>query len=150
MPKTVKCYALSKVIRLRLFLPGFEGNMSVKWLRRLKLGNAPWQSREETSAYTDLMPDGTALQFTFHMEVKSVITTPSGGQTLKQTGFHEIQGLAWSGRGKIRKVEVSVDAGKQWQEAGTARAHSKQSLGSISPAVAMDWAARVVTKPSHR
>ena len=102
---------------LRLFLPGFEGNMSVKWLRRLKLGNAPWQSREETSAYTDLMPDGTALQFTFHMEVKSVITSPSGGQTLKQTGFHEIQGLAWSGRGKIRKVEVSLDAGKHWQEA---------------------------------
>jgi len=102
---------------LRLFLPGFEGNMSVKWLRRLKLGDAPWQTREETSAYTDLMPDGSALQFTFHMEVKSVITSPSGGQTIQRPGFHEIQGLAWSGRGKIRRVEVSVDGGKNWQDA---------------------------------
>jgi sulfane dehydrogenase subunit SoxC len=102
---------------LRLFLPGFEGNMSVKWLRRLKLGDAPWQSREETSAYTDLMPDGSAMQFTFHMEVKSVVTSPSGGQTIQRSGFYEIQGLAWSGRGKIRRVEVSADGGKTWQDA---------------------------------
>ena len=102
---------------LRLFLPGYEGNMSVKWLRRLKLGTEPWQSREETSAYTDLMPDGKALQFTFHMDVKSVITSPSGGQKINRFGFHEIRGLAWSGRGKIKSVEVSDDGGVRWRQA---------------------------------
>ena len=102
---------------LRLLLPGFEGNMNVKWLRRLKAVTEPAYSREETSKYTDLMPDGVAREFTFYMEAKSIITRPSGGQKLKQAGFHEITGLAWSGHGKIRRVDVSVDGGKNWQEA---------------------------------
>lgn len=102
---------------LRLFLPSYEGNMSVKWLRRLKLGTEPWQTRQETSAYTDLRENGKALQFTFKMEVKSVITQPSGMMKLKSKGFYEISGIAWSGNGKIRRVEVSTDAGKTWEEA---------------------------------
>jgi len=102
---------------LRLFLPGFEGNMSIKWLRRLKVGTKPWQTREETSAYTDLLNDGKALQFTFTMDVKSVITQPSGSMKLKTKGFHEISGFAWSGNGSIRRVEVSVDGGRTWDEA---------------------------------
>ena len=102
---------------LRLFLPSYEGNMSIKWLRRLKLGTEPWQTREETSAYTDLRENGKALQFTFKMEVKSVITQPSGMMKLKSKGFYEISGLAWSGNGKIRRVEVSIDAGKTWEAA---------------------------------
>ncbi len=102
---------------LRLFLPGFEGNMNVKWLRRLKVGTEPFQTREETSTYTDLLPDGSALQFTYHMEAKSLITFPSGGQALKAQGFYEISGLAWSGRGTIRQVEVSTDGGASWREA---------------------------------
>jgi sulfane dehydrogenase subunit SoxC len=102
---------------LRLFLPGFEGNMSVKWLRRLKLGDQPFETREETSKYTDLMPDGKARQFTFVMEAKSVITRPAGGQRLRSTGFYEITGLAWSGRGRIRRVDVSIDGGTSWQRA---------------------------------
>lgn len=102
---------------LRLFLPGYEGNMSIKWLRRIKLGSEPWQTREETSAYTDLRSDGKALQFTFAMEVKSVITQPSGMMKLKSKGFYEISGFAWSGNGKIRRVEVSTDGGKSWGEA---------------------------------
>ncbi len=102
---------------LRLFLPGFEGNMSIKWLRRIKLGTEPWQTREETSAYTDLRADGKALQFTFAMDVKSVITQPSGMMKLKSQGFYEITGLAWSGNGKIRRVEVSTDGGKSWGDA---------------------------------
>lgn len=102
---------------LRLFLPGFEGNMSVKWLRRLKLGDAPFETREETSRYTDLMPDGRARQFTFVMEAKSVITFPSGGQNLNGPGFYEIRGIAWSGRGRITHVEISTDGGFSWQSA---------------------------------
>ena len=102
---------------LRLLLPGFEGNMSVKWLRRLKAVAEPAYSREETSKYTDLMPDGSAREFTFVMEAKSIITRPSGGQRLTSTGYHEITGLAWSGRGKVSRVEVSVDGGASWQDA---------------------------------
>jgi sulfane dehydrogenase subunit SoxC len=102
---------------LRLLLPGYEGNMSVKWLRRLKVGDQPFETREETSKYTDLMPDGTARQFTFVMEAKSVITFPSGGQQLQGPGFCEISGLAWSGRGRISQVEVSTDGGTNWRAA---------------------------------
>jgi sulfane dehydrogenase subunit SoxC len=102
---------------LRIVLPGYEGNMSVKWLRRLKVGDQPFETREETSKYTDLMPDGRARQFTFVMEAKSLITSPSGSQRLAAPGFHEITGLAWSGRGRIRRVEVSTDGGGTWLEA---------------------------------
>ena len=102
---------------LRLFLPGWEGNTCIKWLRRLKLVPAPWMTREETSKYTDLMPDGTARQFTFEMEAKSVITTPSGEYQLPGRGYVEIRGLAWSGRGRIVQVEVSVDGGNSWGKA---------------------------------
>jgi sulfane dehydrogenase subunit SoxC len=102
---------------LRLLLPGFEGNMNVKWLRRLKAGSEPFHTREETGAYTDLLPDGSALQFTFHMEAKSLITFPSGGQSLKAQGAYEISGLAWSGRGKVARVEVTSDGGRSWREA---------------------------------
>jgi sulfane dehydrogenase subunit SoxC len=100
---------------LRLLLPGFEGNMSVKWLRRLRVAAEPAYSREETSKYTDLMPDGSAREFTFYMEAKSIITRPSGGQRLSEPGFHEISGIAWSGHGKIKRVDVSVDDGRNWR-----------------------------------
>ncbi|MBR0689000.1 sulfite dehydrogenase [Bradyrhizobium manausense] len=102
---------------LRLLLPGFEGNMNVKWLRRLHVTAEPAYSREETSKYTDLLPDGTAREFSFYMEAKSIITHPSGGQRLSAPGFHEITGIAWSGHGKIKRVEVSVDDGNSWQDA---------------------------------
>lgn len=102
---------------LRLLLPGYEGNMNIKWLRRLKLGDAPFQTREETAKYTDLMPDGTARQFTFGMGVKSVITGPSARQKLEGQGFREIGGLAWSGHGRITRVDVSLDGGRTWQTA---------------------------------
>ena len=101
---------------VRLLLPGFEGNMSVKWLRRLNVVAEPAYSREETSKYTDSMPDGTARQFTFVMEAKSIITRPSGTQRIAK-GFNEITGLAWSGRGRVVGVEVSVDGGGTWQSA---------------------------------
>lgn len=101
---------------LRLLVPGFEGNMNVKWLRRLHVTTAPVYSREETSKYTDLQADGKAREFTFYMEAKSIITSPSGGQRIPK-GVCEIRGIAWSGRGKIHHVDVSVDAGKNWHRA---------------------------------
>ncbi|MGH7251179.1 MAG: sulfite dehydrogenase [Nitrospiraceae bacterium] len=123
MDEALLCYAQNgEALRpeqgypLRLLLPGWEGNACIKWLRRLKLGTAPFMTREETSHYTDLMPDGIARQFTFVMEAKSVITAPSGGQQLR-AGFVEIRGLAWSGRGRVTKVEVSTDGGRIWRVA---------------------------------
>lgn len=101
---------------LRLFIPGWEGNVSIKWLRRIKAGTEPWHVRGETARYTDPMPDGKWRQFSFTMEGKSVITKPSGGMKI-QRGFNEIQGFAWSGNGKIKAVDVTVDGGKNWMEA---------------------------------
>jgi len=99
---------------MRLLLPGYEGNMQVKWLRRLKLVEAPVMTKDETSKYTLLQPDGVSLQFVFPMEAKSVITHPSPELALREPGLHQISGLAWSGYGKIAKVEVSADGGKSW------------------------------------
>jgi sulfane dehydrogenase subunit SoxC len=100
---------------LRLMIPGYEGNMHIKWLRRLEVSDAPFMTREETSKYTDLLPSGKAVQFSFEMEAKSVITFPSGEMMLDGPGFYEITGLAWSGRGTIKRVEVSTDGGKTWR-----------------------------------
>jgi sulfane dehydrogenase subunit SoxC len=102
---------------MRLLNPGFEGNTSVKWLRSLRVTDRPAMTRFETSRYTDLMPDGKALQFTFEMEVKSIITRPSNSMKLKEPGYYEISGLAWTGAGRIRRVEVSADGGRTWGEA---------------------------------
>jgi len=99
---------------MRLLLPGFEGNMNVKWLRRIKLTEGPTMTKDETSKYTILLPSGKALQFVFPLEAKSMITHPSPGLTLRGPGFYEISGLAWSGYGKIAKVEVSADGGKSY------------------------------------
>jgi sulfane dehydrogenase subunit SoxC len=102
---------------VRLFLPGWEGNMNVKWLRRLKIVSAPIMTKDETSRYTDLQADGKSLMFTYPMDVKSVITRPSHGMTLSGAGLHQISGIAWSGNGTIRKVEVSTDGGRTWTDA---------------------------------
>lgn len=101
----------------RLFLPGWEGNTHIKWLRRLELGDAPFMTREETSKYTDAMADGRVRMFTFEMAPKSIITSPSYPGRLMQRGWHEIRGLAWSGAGRIARVEVSIDGGRHWQQA---------------------------------
>lgn len=102
---------------LRLLVPGWEGNVSVKWLHRLQVSAGPAMSRDEAASYTDLMPGGRAWQFSFEMDVKSVVTRPSGGQRLSRRGMHEISGLAWSGRGKVARVEVSIDGGTTWCDA---------------------------------
>jgi sulfane dehydrogenase subunit SoxC len=102
---------------LRLMVPGYEGNTHIKWLRRIEVSDAPFMTREETSKYTDLMPSGKAVQFSFEMDAKSVITAPSGEMLLDGPGFYEITGLAWSGRGAIKRVDVSTDGGATWRRA---------------------------------
>jgi sulfane dehydrogenase subunit SoxC len=99
---------------MRLLLPGFEGNMNVKWLRRLKVTDAPVDARDETSHYTELMPNGKARQYMFLHGVKSIITKPSFGMNMKGPGLYEVSGLAWSGAGRVSKVEVSADGGHTW------------------------------------
>ena len=102
---------------LRLINPGWEGNTCVKWLRRLEIGDKPWHHREETSKYTDLMPDGSAREFTYVQECNSVVTAPCPEKPFKAKGKYQIQGLAWSGRGRIKAVDVSVDGGVSWRQA---------------------------------
>ncbi|TAM60903.1 sulfite dehydrogenase [bacterium] len=102
---------------LRLVVPGWQANTSVKWLRRLKFGEEPWETREETSKYTELMADGKALQFTWAMLAKSVITRPCPEKPLAGKGFCEVSGLAWSGLGKVKRVDVSFDGGANWAPA---------------------------------
>ncbi len=98
----------------RLMLPGWEGNTHIKWLRRIELTDQPAMTREETSKYTDPLPNGTARQFSFVMDAKSIITSPAYPDVLTGPGWWEIRGLAWSGRGRIERVEISTDGGSTW------------------------------------
>ena len=102
---------------LRMVAPGIQGVSWVKWLRRIEVGDQPFGTKDEVIHYIDLMPDGRHRQYTSIQECKSVITSPSGGQTLLDKGFHNVTGLAWSGRGRIRRVDVSFDGGRNWQSA---------------------------------
>ncbi|WP_128927119.1 sulfite dehydrogenase [Bradyrhizobium guangxiense] len=100
---------------MRLVVPGWQGNLWVKWLRRIKVGDQPWHTREETSKYTDLLPNGKARRFTWSMDAKSVITSPSPQAPIKHgKGFTIVSGLAWSGNGKVKRVDVSLDGGRNW------------------------------------
>ncbi|MDB5870862.1 MAG: soxC [Ramlibacter sp.] len=102
---------------LRLVVPGVQGVSWVKYLRRIEVGDQPYGTKEETIHYVDLMPDGRHRQYSGIQECKSVITTPSGGQVLLDKGFYSVNGLAWSGRGKVKRVDVSVDGGRDWRTA---------------------------------
>ena len=113
----------------RLFLPGWEGNASVKWIRRIELSDHPFMTREETSKYTDPMADGTARIFSFLMDARSLITSPAYPQTISR-GWIEINGIAWTGSGKIQRVDVSTDGGATWaparlQEPVLSKAHTR-------------------------
>ncbi len=112
---------------LRIVVPGWEGNMWVKWLRRIEVGDEPWHHREETSKYTDLMENGKARRFTWEMDVKSVITNPSPQAPITHgKGLTVLTGLAWSGRGKIDRVDITLDGGRNWRPArlDTENSHS--------------------------
>jgi sulfane dehydrogenase subunit SoxC len=100
----------------RLFLPGWEGNASVKWLRRIEVGDQPFMTREETSKYTEPFANGTSRMFSFRMDARSLITHPAYPVTL-QRGWVEINGIAWTGAGMITRVDVSTDGGQTWAAA---------------------------------
>ena len=119
---------------LRLVAPGIQGVSWVKWLRRLEVGDQPWATKDEALHYVDLMPDGTHRQYSSIQECKSVVTSPSGGQVLLDKGFYNVTGLAWSGRGKVKRVDVSVDGGRNWRTARleTAGARTNASRASTS------------------
>jgi sulfane dehydrogenase subunit SoxC len=102
---------------LRAVIPGWEGNLWVKWLRRIEAGDQPWQTREETSKYTDLLADGRSRKHTFIMDAKSVVTNPSPQAPLRHKGRNVLTGIAWSGRGSVKRVDVSLDGGRNWRTA---------------------------------
>jgi sulfite dehydrogenase len=111
---------------LRLVVPGVQGVSWVKWLRRIEVGDKPYATKDEAVHYIDLLPNGQHRQYTSVQECKSVITTPSGGQTLLDKGFYNVSGLAWSGRGKIKQVDVSFDGGINWQHDAHRRPGAEQ------------------------
>ena len=120
---------------LRLVVPGVQGVSWVKYLRRLEVGDQPFYTKDEVVHYVDLMPDGTHRQFTSVQEVKSVITTPSGGQVLLDKGYYNVTGLAWSGRGRIKRVDVSFDGGRNWRQARI----EGQTLSKALTRFNVDW-----------
>jgi sulfane dehydrogenase subunit SoxC len=121
---------------LRLVVPGVQGVSWVKYLRRIELGDQAYASKDETLHYIDLMPGGLHRAYTSIQEVKSVVTTPSGGQVLLDRGFYSLSGLAWSGRGKVAKVDVSVDGGRHWKPARLQTPVMDKCLTRFS----LDWA----------
>jgi sulfane dehydrogenase subunit SoxC len=120
---------------LRLVVPGVQGVSWVKYLRRIEVGDKPFYTKDEVIHYVDLMPDGTHRQFTSVQEVKSVITTPSGGQVLLDKGYYNVTGLAWSGRGRIKRVDVSFDGGRNWRTARLEGAVLSKALTRFN----VDW-----------
>jgi sulfane dehydrogenase subunit SoxC len=120
---------------LRLVVPGVQGVSWVKYLRRIEVGDQPYGAKDEVVHYVDLMPDGQHRQYTSVQECKSVVTTPSGGQALLDKGFYSISGLAWSGRGKVKRVDVSTDGGRNWR---TARLESPV-MGKCLTRFSLDW-----------
>ena len=116
---------------VRLLVPGWEGNVSVKWLRRIKVGDEPWYFRSETARYTDPMPEGKWRKFSFEMECKSVVTSPSGGMAIRP-GTHEIEGFAWSGNGKIRAVDVTARRRRDVARGAAGRAGVRQVSDAFS------------------
>jgi len=132
---------------MRLLLPGYEGNMQVKWLRRLKITDIPVMTKDETSKYTLLMDNGESLQLFFPMEAKSIITHPSPGLSLKGPGLYEVAGLAWSGNGKVTRVDVSADGGASWAPAVLQEPVLPKSLTRFR--IAWQWDGRGTTLQSR-
>ena len=121
---------------LRLVVPGVQGVSWVKYLRRIEVGDQPYGTKDEAIHYIDLQPGGLHRQYTSTQECKSVVTTPSGGQVLLDKGYYQISGLAWSGRGTVKRVDVSVDGGRNWKSARLQAPVMHKCLTRFS----LDWA----------
>lgn len=132
---------------IRLFLPGWEGNTSIKWLRRLEVTDRPAFTSEESRHYSETLPDGSIEGFSMYMHVKSVITHPSAGQVMPDKGYYQISGLAWSGLGKITSVEVSDNGGETWVPADISGPIHDKSLTQFS--IPWRWDGRPVRLQSR-
>lgn len=138
---------------IRLFNPGWEGNTSVKWLRRIEVSDQPFMTREETSKYTEPIGEGRVRQFSFTMDARSIITTPSYPDALER-GWHELRGIAWSGRGRITRVEVSLDGGRRWQAAKFAgpvlpKAHTRFTFPFRFEGAPLELASRAIDETGY-
>lgn len=122
---------------MRLFCPGWEGNISVKWLNQIKLTREPAQFRDETSKYTDTLPNRSSYQFSFPMGTKSLITSPSGQMSLGRPGIYQLTGIAWSGSGSISRVEVSADGGQTWADSAIQGIQLEKALTRFS--IPWEW-----------
>ena len=135
---------------VRLVVPGWEGNMWVKWLRRVEVTDGPVESREETSKYTDTLADGTSRKWTWEMDAKSVVTSPSPQSPIKhRPGPLVITGLAWSGRGAITQVDVSIDGGKNWQTARLAAPGQDKALARFYLDIEWDGSEMLLQSRAH-
>ncbi|MCH9671804.1 MAG: sulfite dehydrogenase [Gammaproteobacteria bacterium] len=134
---------------VRLVVPGFEGNMNVKWLRRIKVTDQPTHTKDETSKYTELRPDGKADQFTYTMGVKSTITKPATGLSMSGPGLYAVTGLAWSGHGSITRVEVSADGGQSWADAALDETVLSQNLTRFQVPWRWDGSPLVLQSRAH-
>ncbi len=133
---------------MRLFLPGYEGNMNVKYLRRIKLTAEPAQTFwEELKRIRNFFPNGKAYQFYFVQEVKSFITQPFHGLAMKEPGLYEISGVAYSGNGRIAKVMVSADGGQSWGSGGAAGTGAAESHNALPDGLALEWRSCDTTEP---
>ena len=138
---------------IRLFNPGWEGNSSVKWLRRIEVSDRPFMTREETSKYTEPIRGGKVRQFSFTMDARSVITSPTYPATLER-GAQELRGLAWTGRGRITRVDVTLDGGNTWQPARLAgpvlpKAHTRFTFPFCFEGAPMEIASRAVDETGY-
>jgi sulfane dehydrogenase subunit SoxC len=135
---------------VRLVVPGWEGNMWVKWLRRVEVLDGPVESREETSKYTDTLADGTSRKWTWEMDAKSVVTSPSPQSPISHgPGPLVITGLAWSGRGAITRVDVSTDGGKNWQQARLAKEGESKALSRFYLEIEWDGSEMLLQSRAH-
>src|SRR6056297_2767266 len=135
---------------VRLVVPGWEGNMWVKWLRRIEVMDGPVESREETSKYTDTLADGTSRKWTWVMDAKSVVTSPSPQSPITHgPGPLVITGLAWSGHGAITRVDISKDGGKTWETARLAAEGLTKALSSLAPEIDWDGSEMLLQSRAH-
>lgn len=134
---------------MRLVLPGYQGNMNIKWVTSLQIASQPAYTKDESGEYTDILSDGKVLEFSFTMGVKSVITHPSCTMSMTGPGVYEISGLAWSGSGKVARVEISTDGGETWADADLQEPVLNKAMTRFATAWRWDGKAATLMSRAH-